>query len=43
VLKLTSAEAVRAAPLQLTFDPEVLEAVAVRAGGFFSDGLSAIA
>jgi hypothetical protein len=30
---------VRAAPLQLRFDPEVLEPVAVRAGGFFSDGL----
>jgi hypothetical protein len=38
-LKLTSAEAVAAAPLQLTFDPQVLEPVAVRAGGFFSDGL----
>jgi hypothetical protein len=38
-LKFTSAEPVRAAPLQLTFDPEVLEPIAVRAGGFFSDGL----
>jgi len=38
-LKLTSAEAVKAAPLQLTYDPEVLEPVDVRAGGFFSDGL----
>ena len=38
-LKLTSTEPVRAAPLQLTFDPDVLEPVAVRAGGFFSDGL----
>ncbi|HYR36292.1 MAG TPA: cohesin domain-containing protein, partial [Burkholderiales bacterium] len=38
-LKLTSAEAVRAAPLQLQYDAKVLEPVAVRAGGFFSDGL----
>jgi len=38
-LKVTSAEAVRAAPLQLVFDAKVLEPVAVRAGGFFSDGL----
>jgi hypothetical protein len=38
-LKLTSAEAVRAAPLQLVFDAQVLEPVSVRAGGFFSDGL----
>jgi hypothetical protein len=38
-LKLTSAEAVRAAPLQLVFDAQVLEPVAVRAGGFFSGGL----
>jgi hypothetical protein len=38
-LKLTSAAAVRAMPLQLSFDPNVLEAIAVRAGGFFSDGL----
>lgn len=38
-LKVTSAEAVRAAPLQLTFDADVLEPVAVRAGGFFSEGL----
>ena len=38
-LKLTSAEAVRAAPLQLQYDAKVLEPIAVRAGGFFSDGL----
>jgi hypothetical protein len=38
-LKLTSAEAVRAAPLQLQYDAQVLEPVAVRAGGFFSGGL----
>jgi hypothetical protein len=38
-LKLTSAEAVRAAPMQLQYDAKVLEPVAVRAGGFFSDGL----
>lgn len=38
-LRLTSGEAVRAAPLQLQFDAQVLEPVAVRAGGFFSGGL----
>ena len=38
-LKVTSAEAVRSAPLQITYDPQALEAVSVRAGGFFSDGL----
>jgi len=38
-LKLTSAEAVRSAPLQLNYDASVLEAVSVRAGGFFSGGL----
>ena len=38
-LKLTSAEAVRAAPMQLQYDSKVLEPIAVRAGGFFSDGL----
>jgi hypothetical protein len=38
-LRLTSAEAVRSAPLQLQYDAKVLEPVAVRAGGFFSDGL----
>lgn len=38
-LKLTSREAVRAAPLQLQFDAQVLEPLAVRAGGFFSGGL----
>lgn len=37
-LKVTSAEALRAAPLQLTYDASVLEAVDVRAGRFFADG-----
>lgn len=38
-LKVTSTEAVRSAPLQITYDAQALEAVSVRAGGFFSDGL----
>jgi hypothetical protein len=38
-LKLTSTEAIRAAPLQLSFDPEVVRPIAVRAGDFFSDGM----
>ena len=37
-LKVTSAEAVRSAPLQVSFDAEQLEAVDVRRGGFFADG-----
>lgn len=37
-LKVTSAEALRAAPLQLTYDASVLEAVHVRAGRFFAEG-----
>ncbi len=37
-LKVTSAEAVRSAPLQLSFDAELLEAVDVRRGVFFADG-----
>jgi len=37
-LKVTSHEAVRAAPLQLSFDAELLQAVDVRRGGFFADG-----
>jgi hypothetical protein len=37
-LKLTSDQPVRASPLQLSFDAKLLEAVAVRPGGFFSDG-----
>jgi hypothetical protein len=35
-LKLTSAQAVRSLPLQLSFDAKVLESVGVRAGSFFS-------
>jgi cohesin domain-containing protein len=38
-LKVTSAEAVRAAPVQLNYDPQVVRPIAVRAGGFFSDGM----
>ena len=37
-LKLTTDQPVRASPLQLSFDAKLLEAVAVRPGGFFSDG-----
>jgi len=37
-LKLTSDQPVRASPLQLSFDAKLLEAVAVRPGGSFSDG-----
>ena len=37
-LKLTSDQPVRASPLQLSYDAKLLEAVAVRPGGFFSDG-----
>jgi len=37
-LKLTSDQPVRSSPLQLSFDAKLLEAVAVRPGGFFSDG-----
>ena len=37
-LKVTSQEAVRSAPLQVSFDAEQLEAVDVRRGGFFADG-----
>jgi hypothetical protein len=37
-LKVSSQEAVRSAPLQLSFDAELLEAVDVRRGGFFADG-----
>jgi hypothetical protein len=39
VLKVTSDQAVRSAPVQLSFDAELLEAVEVRRGGFFADGL----
>lgn len=38
-LKVTSDQAVRSAPLQLTFDAQLLEAVDVRRGGFFADGI----
>lgn len=37
-LRMTSAEAVRSAPLQITFDANLLEAVQVRPGRFFADG-----
>ena len=37
-LKVTSEQAVRAAPLQLSFDGALLEAVDVRRGDFFADG-----
>ena len=37
-LKVTSPHAVRSAPLQITFDAAVLEALDVRRGGFFADG-----
>ena len=38
-LKVTSAQAVRASPLQLSFDAKLLEPVGVRAGGFFAGGM----
>ena len=38
-LKVTSAQPVRASPLQLSFDAKLLEPVNVRAGGFFADGM----
>jgi len=37
-LKLTSTQAVRAMPLQLTYDAKLLQPVAVRAGDLFADG-----
>jgi hypothetical protein len=37
-LKLTSDQPVRTSPLQLRYDEKLLEAIAVRAGGFFSEG-----
>jgi hypothetical protein len=37
-LKVTSGEALRAAPLQLSFDAALLEPVSVRAGRYFADG-----
>lgn len=38
-LKVTSAQPLRASPLQLVFDAKLLEAVDVRAGGFFAGGM----
>jgi hypothetical protein len=38
VLRVTSGEALRAAPLKIAFDASVLEAVEVRAGRFFDGG-----
>lgn len=38
-LKVTSDQAVRSAPLQLSFDAQLLEALDVRRGGFFADGI----
>jgi hypothetical protein len=38
-LKVTSDQAVRSAPVQLSFDAALLEPVEVRRGGFFADGL----
>jgi hypothetical protein len=38
-LKVTSAQPVRASPLQLGYDAKLLEPVDVRAGGFFADGM----
>ena len=37
-LMVTSGQAVRASPLQLSFDAKLLEPVNVRAGGFFANG-----
>jgi len=36
-LRVTSGEQIRAAPMQLRFDPAVLESVSVRPGRYFSD------
>ena len=38
-LKVTSAQPVRASPLQLSFDAKLLQPIHVRAGGFFADGM----
>jgi len=38
-LKVTSAQPVRASPLQLGYDAKLLEPVDVRAGGFFAGGM----
>jgi hypothetical protein len=37
-LKVTSAQPVRASPLELSFDAKLLEPVGVRAGSFFAEG-----
>jgi hypothetical protein len=37
-LKLTSDQPVRTSPLQLRYDAKLLEPIAVRAGGFFTEG-----
>jgi hypothetical protein len=39
VLKVTSAQPLRASPLQLVFDAKLLEPVEVRPGGFFAGGM----
>ena len=39
VLRVTSAQPLRASPLQLVFDAKLLEAVEVRPGGFFAGGM----
>jgi hypothetical protein len=38
-LRVTSDQAVRSAPVQLSFDAKLLEPVDVRRGGFFADGI----
>jgi hypothetical protein len=38
-LKVTSDQAVRSAPLQLSFDAKLVQPVEVRRGGFFADGI----
>jgi len=40
-LRVTSGEQIRAAPMQVRFDPAVLESVSVRPGGYFSAAKSA--
>jgi hypothetical protein len=37
-LKMTSQQAVRGSPLQLSYDAKLLEPISVRAGGFFTNG-----
>jgi hypothetical protein len=38
VLRVTSSQALRATPMQLSYEPKLLEAVGVRAGKFFGEG-----